>query len=294
MKKGIKIALWTLLGLVVLVVAAGRLFFYKITHGFPVSYETERPAITFPANQPAILLFSKTTGFRHGESIDASKPVFRQLGQRNGWFVYETEEGGVFNPEQLKAFKTVIFNNSTGRVLNDEQQRVLSDYVEAGGSLVGIHGAGDNSHHWPWYTTNLLGTEFSHHPLSPQFQKADVHLETGVDSVLNRQLPQPWVHEDEWYVFLSQPKGMKILAHIDGDKIIPSGNMLFINDKDFGMGKYHPVAWYRTVGKGKTFYTSMGHSGNVWQEAAFVQLVENALRWSLTPNAPADLITKSR
>jgi hypothetical protein len=280
MKKALKIILWTVFGLIVLLIAAGRLFVYKINNGFPVSYETEKPTINFPPNQPAILLFSKTTGFRHGESIEASKLVFAEMARRNGWFVYETEEGGVFNPEQLRQFKAVIFNNSTGAVLNEEQQQALSQYVEGGGALLGIHGSGDGSHHWPWYETNLLGTRFSHHPLKPQFQTTDVHIETTADSALTRSLPASWSHEDEWYVFFDQPKGMQIVSYINGDKIIPNGNMLFIADKNFGMGKYHPVAWYRTVSKGKTFYTSMGHSAEVWKDANFLRLLENALRWS--------------
>lgn len=281
MKKAVKIILWSVLGLIGLIVAAGGLFFYKVQNGFPVSYETDKPTINIPSNQPAVLLFSKTTGFRHGESIEASKSVFSAMARRNGWFVYETEAGGVFNPEQLRQFRAVIFNNSTGRVLNDEQQQALGQYVEAGGALIGIHGAGDNSHHWPWYEENLLGAQFSHHPLKPQLQKTDVYVETAVDSTLTRNLPRSWAHQDEWYVFFGRPKGMKIVSYINGDQIIPNGNILFITDKNFGMGNYHPVAWYRTVGKGKTFYTSMGHTAEVWRDANFVRLVENALRWSL-------------
>jgi uncharacterized protein len=281
MKKVGKIILWTLLGLVLLFGGAVAIFFYKITNGFPVTYETQKPAIQFTQNQPAILVFSKTTAFRHGESIETSLPIFREIAKRNGWFVYETEEGGVFNAEQLKQFKVVIFNNSTGRVLNDEQQAALGQYVEGGGALMGIHGAGDNSHHWPWYETNLLGTRFSHHSLNPHLQKTEVHVETAVDVTLTHNLPSTWAHEDEWYVFFSQPQGVKVVSYINGDKIIPNGNLLWMNDKDFGMGKYHPVAWYRSVGKGKTFYTSMGHSKEVWQDSAFVQLVENALHWAV-------------
>jgi type 1 glutamine amidotransferase len=284
MKKIVKIILFSLLGLLLLFGAAAGMFFYKITYGFPVSYETQKPAISFPENQQAILIFSKTTAFRHGESIEASLPVFTEIARRNGWFVYQTEEGGVFNLEQLNQFKAVIFNNSTGRVLNDEQQQALARYVEEGGSLVGIHGAGDNSHHWPWYETNLLGTRFSHHSLKPHLQKTDVHIESTVDPMLTQDLPSSWVHEDEWYVFFSQPKGVQILSYIDGDKIIPNGNMLWMNDKNFGMGSYHPVAWYREVGKGRTIYTSMGHSKEVWQDTHYVRLLENALHWSLSGN----------
>lgn len=273
--------LFSLLGLLLLFGAVTGIFFYKISYGFPVSYETEKPAIQFPQNQRAILVFSKTTAFRHGESIEASLPVFTQMARRNGWFVYQTEDGGVFNLEQLKQFKVVIFNNSTGRVLNDEQQQVLASYVEEGGSLIGIHGAGDNSHHWPWYEQRLIGTRFSHHSLKPHLQKTDVHVETAIDTTLIQALPSSWKHEDEWYVFFSQPKGVKIVSYINGDKIIPNGNMLWMTDKNFGMGTYHPVAWYREVGKGKTFYTSMGHSKEVWQEASFVRLVENTLQWAI-------------
>ena len=106
-------------------------------NGFPVSYETEKPEISIPADKPAILLFSKTTGFRHGESIDASKLSLRELCHKNpSWFLYETEEGGIFNPEQLAQFEVVIFDNSTGRVLDEEQQKALEQYVENGGTLM--------------------------------------------------------------------------------------------------------------------------------------------------------------
>ncbi|MCZ2480575.1 ThuA domain-containing protein [Aquirufa nivalisilvae] len=281
MKRVFKIIAWTFLGLVISLFALGALFMYKVQNGFPVSYETEKPLLTLTENQPAILLFSKTTGFRHGESIDASKPIIQAMAKKNNWSVFETEEGGVFNEEQLAKFKLVIFNNSTGRVLNDEQQLALEKYVENGGSLMGIHGAGDNSHHWDWYVDNLLGTTFSHHPLSPQFQKAIVTLEAKVDSSLKAKLLATWEGNDEWYVFFNQPKDAQVVYFIDGEKILPSGNMLWMKDKNFGMGKYHPVAWHKTVGKGKTFYTSMGHSKEVWANPAFTQLIEQGILWSL-------------
>ena len=163
MKRFIRILLWSVLSLVVILFALGAGFIYKIKNGLPVFYETEVPAIDFPVNKTSVLLFSKATGFRHGESIGESKKVFAELAIKNGWVLYETEEGGVFNPGQLAKFDAVIFNNSTGRVLNDEQQSALESYVEQGGKLIGIHGAGDDSHHWDWYEKNLLGTTFSHH-----------------------------------------------------------------------------------------------------------------------------------
>jgi uncharacterized protein len=281
MRKFIKILIWTIgsLFVVLILVAAG--FIYKIRNGFPVSYETDAPHIDFAQGKTNVLLFSKATGFRHGESIEAGIKVFGELAKKNDWFLYSTDEGGVFNPEQLKNFDVVIFNNSTGRVLNDIQQKTLEEYVEYGGNLVGIHGAGDNSHHWDWYEQNLMGAKFSHHTLDPHLQETEVKLNPA-DSSIAKGLPPAWVHTDEWYVFLENPrkKGFTVLYSIDGEKIKPSGNIFWTKDLDFGMGKDHPVAWYRQSGKGRTFYTSMGHDALAWKQEPFVTMLENAVNIS--------------
>jgi type 1 glutamine amidotransferase len=279
MKRWLKITLWSV-GIFIFVIAAlMATFIYKIKNGFPVSYETEIPSIDFPEGKTTVLLFSKSTAFRHDESIEAGKNVFADLARKNNWYLFSTEEGGVFNKEQLDKFDIVIFNNSTGRVLNDEQQVALETYVQNGGSLIGIHGAGDDSHHWDWYEQNLMGAKFSHHPIDPQFQEATVNINPVPDSALAEGLPETWKHTDEWYVFFENPraKGFNILFTIDGEKINPSGNILWMTDKGFGMGKDHPVAWYRKSGNGRTFYTSMGHDAGAWNQPAFVKMLENAV-----------------
>jgi len=280
MKRFFKILLWTILALVLLsgLFAAG--FIYKIKNGFPVSYETDVPLIDFPAGKINVLLFSKSTAFRHGESIEAGKIVFEDLSKKNNWFLYNTEEGGVFNPGQLAKFHVVVFNNSTGRVLTDEQQTAFENYVEQGGRMIGIHGSGDDSHHWDWYVQNLVGSKFSHHPIDPQLQEAQVSLHQAPDSAVVQGLSSRWTHTDEWYIFYQNPraKGFNIVYSIDGERINPSGNILWTKDKNFGMGKDHPVAWYRTVGKGQMFYTSMGHSAEAWKKEPFVKMLENFVK----------------
>ena len=282
MRKIIKIVLWSLLSLIIILVGLGALFIYKVKNGFPVSYETEVPAINFPANQTAVLLFSKSTGFRHSESIEAGKKAFAELAKKNNWFLYSTEEGGVFNPTQLSKFSVVIFNNCTGRLLNDSQQTTLENYVKQGGSWIGIHGAGDNSHHWDWYEKNLVGANFSHHALEKHLQETGVILNTVPDTSLTQGLPAAWTQTDEWYVFFTNPRanGFNVIYNIDGGKINPSGNFLWMKDKNFGMGKNHPVAWYRSTGKGIALYTSIGHDSTAWHQPGFVEMLENAVNRS--------------
>jgi uncharacterized protein len=282
MKKILKIVLWSLLSLTVIAGIAMAVFVYKVRNGFPVSYETEAPTINFPANQTSVLLFSKTTGFRHSESIASGKQVFADLAKNNNWFLYSTEEGGVFNADQLSKFNVVIFNNCTGRLLNEAQQNILENYVQQGGNWIGIHGAGDNSHHWDWYEKSLVGANFSHHALKKHLQEASITLNPLPDSSLVKGLPATWTHTDEWYVFYDNPRanGFKIMYTIDGEKIDPDGNILWVKDKSFGMGKDHTVAWYRANGKGQAFYTSIGHDATAWKQPAFVDMLENVVNES--------------
>ena len=279
MKKALRIVLWSLLIIVILLSSALALFTYKIKNGFPVSYETETPVISFPAGRMAVLLFSKSTGYRHTESIDEGKKVFDSLAKKSNWFLYNTEEGGVFNPQQLAKFNVVIFNNCTGKLLTDGQQKALQDYVTNGGTWLGIHGAGDFSHHWDWYKKNLIGASFSHHPIKEHLQKADVMLNPVPDSFMTKGLPATWQQTDEWYVFFNNPRnnGFHILYNIDGTSINPNGNVLWVKDKNFGMGKDHPVAWYKKVGKGLSFYTSIGHDATAWRQPAFIQMLQNVI-----------------
>jgi hypothetical protein len=280
MRKALRIILFTIIGIVVALGILVAVFIYKVKNGFPVSYETEKPSINFPKDQPAILLFSKTSGYRHSDAIDASKVMFADLAKKNHWFLYETEEGGVFNPEQLSQFKVVIFNNSTGEVINAEQKTALENFVEKGGSLLGIHGAGDDSHHWDWYEKNLLGAKFSHHPIKNHLQETQVILKPLTDSTLWSGLSPQWKNTDEWYVFFENPlkKGFTGIYTIDGESINPDGNILFVTSKTFGMGKEHPVAWYKMTEKGRTFYTSMGHDGSVYKKPEMIKLLEWGIR----------------
>jgi type 1 glutamine amidotransferase len=55
-----------------------------------------------------------------------------------------------------------------------------------------------------------------------------------------------------------------------------------MQNKNYGMGKNHPIAWYKPVGKGYTWYTSMGHDKAAWKNPNFTMMVENGIKWGNT------------
>ena len=57
----------------------------------------------------------------------------------------------------------MIWDSTTGDVLNDTQQAAFERYIQAGGGYVGIHSAADTEYSWAWYG-QLVGGYFRNHP----------------------------------------------------------------------------------------------------------------------------------
>src|SRR5437773_2763874 len=86
-------------------------------------------------NKPRVLLFSKTAAFRHS-SIPNGKAAIQKLGFENGFDVDTTEDDAIFTEDNLKKYAAVIFLNTTGNVLNNEEEIALERFIQAGGGFV--------------------------------------------------------------------------------------------------------------------------------------------------------------
>ena len=95
-----------------------------------------------------ILVFSKTTGFRHN-SIETGIETIKKLGAENGIMVDATEDATFFTEEILKQYSTILFLNTRNGILDESQQSEMERYIQAGGGFVGIHAATDTEQEWP-------------------------------------------------------------------------------------------------------------------------------------------------
>lgn len=258
---------------------------YRLTVGLK-RFETTPPVLPEQLNTPAILVFSKTNAFRHQEAIEAANVALTELAARRGWSIVLTENGAVFNTEQLRRFQAVIWSNTSGDVLTAEQRTAFQNYIENGGGYVGIHAAGDNSHRaWAWYVENLIGAEFIGHPMKPQFQQATVRIEDPTHPAM-RELGETWTRTDEWYSFKSSVRGsdFHVLANLDETTYRPVMTMLF-RTTDLRMGD-HPIIWMRCVGRGRAFYSALGHEAGAYREPQHVRMLEGAIGWAAGTAGP--------
>lgn len=278
-----------LVGLIVIILILAAYGYYQArSRGFlrdPV-YDQVPPEIG-TLKHPAVLVVSKTNSFIHKEAIPAAESLIKKLGEENGWSVYITENGAVHNDQDLARFDTVIWNNVTGDILTESQKDAFKRYLKRGGGWIGLHGAGDNSHSWPWYVDTLIGATFIGHPMDPQFQEASVIIESP-ESYTMQHLSSPWQRVDEWYSFASSPRSndRTILATLDESTYIPEQF-----GKDMRMGDDHPIVWQRCVEKGRAFYSAMGHTAESFNsDGPHIEMLKRAIEWTagLVPNACQD------
>lgn len=110
----------------------------------------------------AILVFSKTEGYRH-KSIADGRDALSALGYDAGYTVVLSEDATVFNEDQLAGFAAVVFLNTSGDVLGRAQQEAFENYIRSGGGFVGVHADADTEYDWPWFG-ELVGARFDIHP----------------------------------------------------------------------------------------------------------------------------------
>ncbi len=261
---------------------AGRMFF-----DIGIVYDKVTPKLP-ELKQPAILIFSKTNGFRDDAQIKAANAALEKIAKDKGWASFTTENAAVFNAEQLAKFKAVVWNSTSGDVLTPEQRAAFKGWIEAGGGFVALHGAGgDPSYKWRWYVDNLIGAQFTGHTLSPQFQQGRLVIEDQSHPA-TKGLGAEWVREEEWYSFDKSPraKGYHILVTLDEASYSPREKIPFLVDKDLRMGKDHPVVWTHCEGKGRAFYSALGHRAESYSEAKHLEMIVGAISWAAGLEGP--------
>jgi type 1 glutamine amidotransferase len=185
------------------------------------------------------------------------------LAAADGFAVEHTEDPAVFTSARLSHYAAVVLLHTTGDMLDSAAVDALAAYVREGGGLLAIHAAADALYGSATYR-DLVGALFLRHPA----------LQTGVivvedaASPATTPLPPRWQHVDEFYDFSSNPRGtVRVLLRLD-EASYQGG----------AMGADHPIAWCHRVGRGRAFYTGLGHPIASWSEPLFIAHIRGALR----------------
>jgi type 1 glutamine amidotransferase len=211
----------------------------------------------------ALLIFSKTTGYRH-ESITAGVEALLELAAQQGLRAEASEDAQCFAPERLAQFQAVVWLSTSGNVLDAEQRAAFQAFVLGGGGYAGIHAASAAEPDWPWYA-ELVGARFTRHP---EHQPARLIVEDRQHPA-TAHLGEQWLRRDEWYEFDRNPRpSVTVLIAVDESSY-----------RGGSMGD-HPLVWCREIGLGRSFYSALGHSAKDFKEPGFLRHLAGGITWA--------------
>lgn len=210
-----------------------------------------------------VLLFTRTSGFRHGDAITEALRVLPPALAARGITVTATEDA--LTATHLADVDAVVFLYTTGNdVVAD--RAAFEAFIRSGGGFVGMHSATDTEYTWPFYQA-LVVAPFAGHP-AVQSGAIDVIAHPATAA-----LPARWVADDEWYNFAVNPStvaGVEILARLD-ESTYAGG----------AMGADHPIIWSHENLGGRALYAGLGHPWERWSDPVVRDHAVDAIAWVL-------------
>ena len=258
-----------------------------------------------------ILYFTKSSGFEHpviswkDGQPSFSEKVLLELGAKNGWEFTFSKDGSKFSPEYLNQFDAVFFY-TTGDLCSEGTDKnppmsaagkqALFDYVRSGKGFIGTHAASDTFHmaneskKGPDRYANhgeqadpyarFLGGEFIIHGAQ----------QVATNTVIDPKFPgfenagASFAFQEEWYSLKDFTPDIHVLTVIDAPHM--KGPMY--------ERPAYPNTWARNEGKGRVWFTAMGHREDVWTNPLFQQILVGGIKWALgevSAEVPANIKT---
>lgn len=241
-----------------------------------------------PRLRKAILIWADTrNGIAQHDSVSHAMAVIERIGYESGAYdSYIRTDSHIISKTPLRttgepasggpSLDTVdaIFFLGHREVELDEQQRadLLSFVRDDGKGFVAAHTATTAFMSWPEFG-ELLGGRFDNHPWGTA---AGTIVNEAPDFPATRHFgAAPFAFTDEFYQAkdFSREK-MRVLLRLDVSTMPPHDGYRR-TDGDF------PLAWATTYGKGRVFYSALGHAASTWDDRNVQQMYFEAIRWAL-------------
>lgn len=228
-----------------------------------------------------VLVIGQTKGFEHDSVPDAMGSVWKMGQDSDLWTTFIrtdtewiTKAKPVRNGKNLDYFDVLVFASTTGEMdLTDEQKKDMMAFIhDDGKGFVGIHAALDTNYKWPEYG-EMIGGWFNEHPWGT-FQAPIIN--EGGNFPATAQFPQNCVKRDEIYQAKEWSRDkVNVLLRLDETKLNYNNPRVHRDDHDFA------VAWSKMYGKGRVFYSTLGHTNEAWKDPDIYKMYFEAIKWSM-------------
>ena len=219
--------------------------------------------------------------------------VIEQLGEKTGLWDTTirtdteplTKKKLEFNAKNLNDFDAILMFTG-GDLEMDAQQRAdfLSFIHDDGKGLIGVHSAAITWVKWPEFV-DMLGGDFDEHPWKT-FNAPIIVEDPGFPGM--RQWPHEFTLNDEIYQMkdFSRDK-VRVLMRLDPCKLDLANPRVHRKDHDFA------VTWAKSYGKGRVYYSTLGHPKENWDDPRLQEMYTEAIKWAMGLES-ADITPQAR
>ena len=233
-----------------------------------------------PAPRKKLLLIGEEKGYRH-EAISHAMATIERLGRESGIWdtTIRTDTEALtkkkleYNAKNLNDFDAVLFYTGGTLEMDDEQKAAFLSFVhDDGKGFIGIHSATITFTKWPEYG-EMLGGYFDEHPWNT-FEAPILVEDPGFPGM--RQWPVAFNLTDEIYQVKDFSRSnTRVLMRLDASKLKLDNPRVHRKDQDFA------VTWAKMYGKGRVFYTTLGHVDSNWDKPEMQTMIREAIKWAM-------------
>lgn len=223
------------------------------------------------ARKGRLLYLTLSAGFKH-DSVPMSRDIVTEIGQRSGAFdVTLTDDVSPFTAASLKNYDAVMFYTTGELPMNDEQKQAFVHFVRSGHGFVGVHSATDTFYTWPDYL-EMIGGYFNDHPWH---QNVTVDVVDPSNPIVSALAPSFQINDEIYQISDFQYRDSHVLLRLDPASVDMKKEN--VHRRFYGW----PLAWTRSFGEGRVFYTTLGHEQAVWKDPRYQQVLLNGIKWAM-------------
>ncbi len=238
-----------------------------------------------------VLFFTKSSGFEHsviarkGDKLAHAERILTEIGKEHGFEVVPSKDGRLFDPDKIGEWDAFAFqttgdltkmgDHKDGHPMSKEGEKAFYDAIRDGKGFIGMHCATDTFGHHRHMDKHdpyieMIGGEFAGHGSQ---QKAKIIINDPAFPGVKAFGTDSFMLTDEWYTQRNIADDLHVILTQETASMHHEGGDRMYNRPSF------PETWAHMHGKGRVFYTSMGHREDVWSNPSYQSLLIGALDW---------------
>jgi uncharacterized protein len=244
-----------------------------------ISFCVVCPAQSASSQKKHLLVIGEEKGYRH-ESVSHAMATIERLGKQTGLWdtTIRTDTEALtkkkleYNAKNLTNFDAVLFFTGGDLEMDAEQKAALLSFVhEDGKGFIGVHSAAITLTKWPEFV-DMVGGTFDEHPWGT-FDVPIIVEDPRFPGM--EQWPRTFTLHDEIYQMKSFSRDkVHVLMSLDASKLDLTNPKVHRADHDFA------VTWAKMYGKGRVYYSTLGHPEDNWDDPRLQTMYVEAIKWA--------------